>query len=136
LGTNRVNFSGGYKPYQALFGEMICTFLLMYVVLETACNPASKANAVMAPVAIGLAVFLAHSLLIPIDGCSINPTRTFGPAVVQSIRDSDTAHGVWEHMWVFWIGPLLGSAIACLTYKMNAMGDKGGDDAGQTTEMA
>ena len=38
--------------------------------------------ATLNPLAIGLAVFLAHLALIPIDGCSINPARTFGTSVV------------------------------------------------------
>jgi hypothetical protein len=61
----------------------------------------------------GLAVFLAHSVLIPVDGCSINPTRSFGPAVVQAWRRG--THGevtVWDDHWVFWLGPCLGAALA------------------------
>merc|ERR1712228_608929 len=107
-----------FKPHQALVGEIVCTFVLMYVVLETACNEKSGANRALAPLAIGLAVFLAHMILIPIDGCSINPTRTFGPAVVQSFRESK---GVWDDMWVFWLGPFLGSALAVLAYKASNM---------------
>ena len=53
------------------------TFVLVLVVLETTSQRAKK-NAPLAPMAIGCAVFLAHSVLIPIDGCSINPTRSLG----------------------------------------------------------
>merc|ERR1719335_597059 len=113
------------------------TALLMFVVLETATGAAATAPAgPLAPIAIGLAVFLAHVVLIPIDGCSINPTRSFGPMVVSSIRiaglstgDGVTAIGgtttpappspgdVYKNWWIFWVGPLVGAALATGLYK-------------------
>jgi len=118
LATNTVGSS--FESWEALIGEILGTFFLMYVVLETAVNPKSKANAVNAPFAIGMAVYLAHSILIPIDGCSINPTRSFGPAVVASIRFSDNSNKIteiWEDHWVFWLGPIIGSLFAVGLYK-------------------
>ena len=56
-------------------------FLLVFTVLQTAVNSDFDCS-LMACFAIGLAVFLAHALSIPIDECSINPTRSFGPAFV------------------------------------------------------
>jgi len=50
------------------------TFLLCYTVYEVAINKNSSAGSAT-PAAIGFAVFLAHVVLLPIDGCSINPTR-------------------------------------------------------------
>jgi len=96
----------------AFVGEFMMTFLLMFVVLETAINPQSKANREMAALAIGFAVFVAHSVLIPIDGCSINPTRSFGPALVRKMCYSEKNQGSFEDMWVFWAGPLLGATAA------------------------
>merc|ERR1712113_1084140 len=95
--------------------------LLVFVVLETATNPNSAADRAEAPLAIGIAVFLAHAVLIPIDGCSINPTRSFGPAAIQSIRyadDQNMISKIWHHMWIFWVAPLLGSALAVGLYKL------------------
>merc|ERR1719387_1446250 len=98
------------------------TFLLMFVVLQTAIAEASLANRTMACIAIGFAVFLAHSVLIPIDGCSINPTRSFGPAVVARLRYGEKAAKGISDMWVFWVGPLTGAALAAGTYMgMTAM---------------
>ena len=54
-------------------GEFMMTFLLVFTVLRTTVNFDLKYSS-MACFAIGLAVFLGHSFLIPIDGCSINPT--------------------------------------------------------------
>ena len=47
----------------------------------------------LAPLPIGLAVFLAHVVCIPITGCSINPTRSFGPALVADAWDD---HWIWS----------------------------------------
>merc|ERR1719498_640078 len=109
LATNAV--SEGWSQMNAFLGEVAMTFLLMFVVLETAVNPAAKANASLACVAIGFAVFLAHSVLISIDGCSIIPTRTFGPALVRKMcyKNED---GAFNDHWVFWAGPLIGAAAA------------------------
>ena len=63
--------------------EFLMTFLLVTVVLQTAVNRDSKAGA-HAAIAIGFAVFLAHAVCIPLTGCSINPTRSFGPARLAS----------------------------------------------------
>merc|ERR1719379_1290513 len=65
LATNKV--AEGWSQNNAFLGEAAMTFLLMFVVLETAVNPESKANREMAALAIGFAVFLAHSVLISID---------------------------------------------------------------------
>eukprot|EP00747_Dinoflagellata_sp_TGD_P028287 gnl/TRDRNA2_/TRDRNA2_133163_c0_seq2.p2 gnl/TRDRNA2_/TRDRNA2_133163_c0~~gnl/TRDRNA2_/TRDRNA2_133163_c0_seq2.p2 ORF type:complete len:102 (+),score=24.54 gnl/TRDRNA2_/TRDRNA2_133163_c0_seq2:322-627(+) len=98
------------------------TFLLVFVVLETAVNPASASNRAQACVAIGFAVFLAHSVLIPVDGCSINPTRSFGPAVMARMRYGEKASKSISDMWVFWVGPLLGAALGAGVYMgMQAM---------------
>ena len=97
--------------------EFMGTFLLMYTVLETAVNVHSvttegessilgnKLN--LAPLPIGFAVFLAHVVCIPVTGCSINPTRSFGPAVV-----SDT----WDDHWLWWVGPCSGSIGASIVW--------------------
>jgi len=113
LGSNAIDES--FSKFGALLAEFLGTFLLMYTVLETAVNPATKDSHVMACLVIGLSVFLAHSVLIPIDGCSINPTRSFGPALVAKMRDgADT----FSDMWVFWVGPLLGAASAAGVYRL------------------
>jgi len=120
LATNALG--EGVTTTSALVGEVVGTFLLMYVVLETAVSKKSEANRVLAPVAIGFAVFLAHCVLISVDGCSINPTRSFGAAVAATVRysgDEDfNMKAIWNPMWIFWVGPLLGSALAVGCYKL------------------
>lgn len=120
LGTNAVQ--EGYEWYQALLGEFIGTFLLMFVVLEVAIDKGTAANRAMSALVIGFAVFLAHSVLVPVDGCSINPTRSFGPAVIRAVfyKEIDAKGqrevGFLKEMWIFWVGPLAGAASAAGVY--------------------
>merc|ERR1719389_1395393 len=109
LGTNAI--SDRLSKFNAFVGEFFMTFLLMLVVLETAVNPATKENREMAALAIGFAVFLAHAVLINIDGCSINPTRSFGPAMVRQSLYKNKADSFDEQL-VFWAAPCLGAAGA------------------------
>ncbi|KAA6420621.1 MAG: hypothetical protein FRX49_09414 [Trebouxia sp. A1-2] len=63
---------------------------------------------VLAPLAIGMTLFVCHLVAIPVDGCSVNPARSFGPAVV-----SRTFH----QYWIFWVGPLVGATCAAVIYQ-------------------
>jgi len=112
LGSNGI--SDGFSTWNAFAGEMVMTFLLMFVVLETAVNPNSEANRAVACLAIGFAVFLAHTVLIPIDGCSINPTRSFGPAFVAKQRYEKA--NTMKDMMVFFTAPCVGAALAAGAY--------------------
>jgi len=115
LGTNTLG--DGVPMISALIGEIAGTFLLMYVVLETAVNSANTAVGSMAPLAIGFAVFLAHSVLISLDGCSINPTRTTGPAIINAILNPKSDGKALQQLWIFWVGPCVGAALAAGVYK-------------------
>ena len=151
LGANSVGLKWNW--WNALIGEVVDTFLLVFVVLQTACNPKSAMNRSQACLAIGLAVFMAHCVLIPIDGCSINPTRSFGPALLSLSRmeapkavepvatmvgepalgevapkaaedvEEAAGPGYWRSMWIFWVGPLLGACLAAGVYKAMLMLD-------------
>lgn len=106
LGSNSI--SPGYKDSQAFLGEALMTALLCFTVLMTAVDKDNRLNvANLAPLAIGFSVFLAHAVMIPIDGCSINPARSFGPALVA---------GQWDSFWVFVVGPIVGSIFAVLLH--------------------
>ena len=96
----------------ALVTEVILTFFLMFVVMA-ACD-SQKSNQTLVPLAIGLAVFCAHMIGLPIDGCSINPTRTFASAAAASGVSGCDA---WANHWVFWFGPLMGAVLAGGVYE-------------------
>mmetsp|Transcript_13822 Transcript_13822/g.27970 ORF Transcript_13822/g.27970 Transcript_13822/m.27970 type:complete len:308 (-) Transcript_13822:209-1132(-) len=124
LGSNEVTL--GYGKGSAFVGEILMTFLLFFVVAECALRkrldykPALQLTGVgfNAPIAIGVAVFLAHMVLIPVDGCSINPTRSFGPLIVASIRGLPDGSRHWEDFWIFLIGPCLGASIAAGVHRL------------------
>jgi glycerol uptake facilitator-like aquaporin len=75
LGANVV--SDNITDGQAVLGEAVMTFLLCFVVLMTCADKRNKISP-LAPVAIGFAVYVGNAVLIPIDGCSINPARSLG----------------------------------------------------------
>jgi aquaporin related protein len=60
-----------------------------------------------APALIGLAVFACHLSGIPVDGASLNPARSFGPAIITK---------EWDNQWVFWLGPIAGGLLAALVF--------------------
>eukprot|EP00808_Paulinella_micropora_P011729 g74406.t1 len=121
LATNAVNFQAGYTLGNAFMGEFVCTFFLVYVVFETAVSKLSNAKGAkiednkyewdmsLAPIPIGFAVLVAHIVLIPIDGCSINPARTFGSSLVAAFNGFP---GAFKDHWLFWLAPMMGSALA------------------------
>ena len=89
-----------------LLMEIIVTFALVFVIFATAVDPGGMGN--LAPLAIGLAVLVDHLVAVPITGASMNPARSFGPALVS---------GAWSDHWIYWVGPLLGGAGAGLVYQ-------------------
>jgi len=128
LGANVVNVQ--YGNTHALAAEIFGTFLLCLVVFETAVSEKAIAGNV-APLAIGFAVFLAHVILLPIDGCSINPTRSFGPAIVSNFRDCQSfSPGGLRDFWVMVAGPCAGAALAAAvkSYFSSTSGESSGDD--------
>jgi len=86
-----------------LFLEMIFTFFLVLVIFMTAVH--KKAAAGWAGFSIGGMIFLLHLVGVPLTGASMNPARTFGPAL---------ASGFWEFHWIYWVGPIIGGIIAGL----------------------
>ena len=86
--------------------EAILTFFLVLTICMVALH--RKAAAGWAGFAIGGMVFLIHMVGIPLTGASVNPARTFGPALVS---------GAWDHHWLYWAAPILGGIIAVLVIK-------------------
>jgi MIP family channel proteins len=83
--------------------EAILTFFLVLVIFGTAVD--ERAPKSIFPIAIGLTVALDIMAGGPLTGASMNPSRTFGPAL---------ASGMWSNHLVYWIGPLIGGAAAAL----------------------
>lgn len=86
--------------------EAVLTFFLVLTICMTAVH--KKAVAGWAGFAIGGMVFLIHMVGIPLTGASVNPARTFGPALIS---------GAWDFHWMYWVAPILGGIIAVLVIK-------------------
>ena len=92
--------------------EIILTFTLVFVVFATAMDP--KGLGSLAPVAIGLAVLVDHLAGVPLTGASMNPARSFGPAIVSGNMPDYT-------VYVYLLAPIIGGIIAALVYKYGFM---------------
>lgn len=87
--------------------EILLTATLMFVIMAVATD--TRAVGQLAALAIGATVGLDALWGGPISGASMNPARSFGPALIS---------GVWSDQWVYWLGPLLGAAIGASLYQL------------------
>jgi len=100
----------GVTPGQGFGIEFCITFVLILVVFGSAADDiAAKNTKGSAPLAIGLSISTCHLFAIPLTGSSMNPARTFGPAVIAMN---------FSNHWVYWLGPILGGICASIVYNM------------------
>jgi aquaporin related protein len=93
---------------RGLFIEMFLTALLIFTIFMLV---AEKHKATfLAPIGIGLALFVAELAGVWFTGGSLNPARSFGPEVVTK--------SFARHHWIYWVGPFLGSLLALLFYRL------------------
>jgi len=108
-GYNALSGPDDNKVARGLLTEFILTFLLCFTVFATI-DPKRKASENLGPLAIGMAVGVAHLIAVPITGCGINPARSLGPALFAS------ADAAKEDLWVFLLAPLFGGVVAAVLY--------------------
>ena len=98
---------GGYGLGAALITEIAMTFMFLIIILGAT---DSRAPAGFAPIAIGLGLTLIHLISIPVTNTSVNPARSTAPALFV---------GGWAiaQLWLFWVGPIIGAALAGFTYR-------------------
>ncbi|XP_008788076.1 aquaporin TIP1-3-like [Phoenix dactylifera] len=105
--------SADVTPMNAFVFEIVMTFGLVYTVYATAVDPKKGNLGVIAPIAIGFIVGANILAGGAFDGASMNPAVSFGPAVVS---------WTWDHHWVYWLGPMIGAALAAIVYDMCFIG--------------
>jgi len=98
---------GAYSLLAALVCEVVMTFMFLIVILGTTHK---RAPVGFAGIAIGLALTLIHLISIPVTNTSVNPARSTATALFV---------GGWalQQLWLFWLAPVVGAAIAGVTYK-------------------
>ena len=99
----------------AFAAEVILTFLFVFIVLAVTAKGTTSPYA--APLAIGFALATVHLMGIPLTGTSVNPARSFGPALIvggQAIRQ----------VWLFIVAPLVGGVLAALVARVAALHDE------------
>lgn len=102
---------------RALLTEIIGTFTLVYVLWEASVSPMSGCGK-NAGLVMGFTVLVLAIWMIPIDGCSLNPNRSLGPAIVSRIRNCDNfVDGGLRDVWIMILGPFLGATFATLVRK-------------------
>ncbi len=94
----------GVSSGSAYLLEAIATFFLVFVVFGTALDPQAPK---VGGLAIGLTIAADILAIGPLTGASMNPARSFGPAV---------ASGIFEGQVIYWVGPILGGVAAALVY--------------------
>lgn len=104
LGTP--GLGAGVSVGTGILVEVILTFFLVLVVYGTAIDDRGTWKAI-GGFGIGFTVLCDILMGGPLTGASMNPARTFGPAL---------AAGYWDHHIVYWIGPLVGGALAGVIY--------------------
>jgi aquaporin Z len=97
---------GGYSLVACLVAEVVLTLMFLVIILGAADRRAPQG---FAPIAIGLGLTLIHLIGIPVTNLSVNPARSTGPALFV---------GGWaiEQLWLFWLAPIVGAAIAGVLY--------------------
>ncbi|CAG9942435.1 unnamed protein product [Clonostachys rosea f. rosea IK726] len=99
--------SNGTSIVQGLFLEMFLTAQLVLTVYFLAVE--KHRSTFLAPIGIGISVFIAHIAGTNFTGTSINPARSFGPAVIT---------GFVGYHWIYWLGPCMGAVLSFAVYSL------------------
>ena len=109
-------YLGEYSMQSALIFEIVATFLFVVVILGAT---QKTAPAAMAGLAIGLTLWVIHLVGIQVTGVSVNPARSFGPALFNT--------AAMGQLWLFLVAPMIGAALAGILFKIGMLEDRPGD---------
>jgi aquaporin Z len=109
LGSNGwgEGYLGNFNAASAFLAETVGTCLFVFVILSVT---SKYGNSTMAGLAIGVTLMLVHLVVIPITGTSVNPARSFGPAIFAGGK-------ALAQLWMFFVAPIIGAIIAALIWK-------------------
>lgn len=99
---------GGYSLMAVLCAEVLLTAFFLYIILGATDD---RAPTGFAPLAIGLGLTLIHLIAIPISNTSVNPARSTAVAFFNG-------NGAPGQLWLFWVAPIIGAAIAGATFHL------------------
>ncbi|EYU20444.1 hypothetical protein ABFS82_01G021300 [Erythranthe guttata] len=102
------SLASGVGSIQGVVMEIILTFSLLFTVYATIVDPKKGNLEGLGPLLTGLVVGANIMAGGPFSGASMNPARSFGPALVS---------GNWTDHWVYWVGPLIGGGLAGFIYE-------------------
>ena len=122
--SSREAVAGTVTGYETLstgiLMEIVLTLVFVWVILAV-----TRTGGNHAPVAIALTLVSVHLAGIPFSGASVNPARSFGPAVVS---------GEFGQLWVYIVFPLVGALISFAFYRLFPAADDGVAEATDTIE--
>jgi aquaporin Z len=104
-------YLGEYSLAAALVFEIVATFLFLVVILG---STQKSAPGMVAGLAIGLTLAVIHIVGIQVTGVSVNPARSFGPAVIAGGE-------AISQLWLFFVAPLIGAALAGLLFRQKLL---------------
>ena len=111
FGSNGLAGVGG-TAIAGLVVEIVLTFIFVIAILGVTSKKANHGS--FGGLVIGLTLVVVHILGIGLTGTSVNPARSFGPALVAMLNGNSEPLAA---LWVFIAGPLVGAALAAFTYK-------------------
>ena len=100
------------SPIAGLIVEIVLTFVFVIAILGVTSKKANHGS--FGGLVIGLTLVVVHILGIGLTGTSVNPARSFGPALVAAFTGNTAPIAA---LWVFIVGPLVGAALAACVYK-------------------
>lgn len=111
--ANSVQFGatipGSRGPWIAFAGEFIMTFFFLWTIMGITSR---TDNTAIIAIVIGIYVSIMIFLLVTVSGGSMNPARSFGPAVLSGIL----LNGKY-YQWIYWVSPIIGGTLGALSYK-------------------
>jgi len=111
FGSNGLAGVGG-SAVAGLLVEIVLTFIFVMTILGVTSKKAGHGS--FGGLVIGLTLVLVHILGIGLTGTSVNPARSFGPALVAAFAGNAAPLSC---LWVFIVGPMVGAALAAVVYK-------------------